>query len=179
MILDGIEFRPVALTDAPAMAAAYRRNRDHLKPWEPRRQESFFTEAGQHARLTALLAERDTGRAVPWVLAEGGAVVGALTLSNVVLGPFRSASLGYWIDAGLQGRGVATAAVQAVCEAARDEVGLHRIEASVLLTNAASQRVLEKCGFEDIGVAGRYLHIDGAWRDHRLFQRVLHDGDPG
>lgn len=45
-----------------------------------------------------------------------------------------------------------------------------------MVDNAASQRVLAKCGFEEFGLAPRYLHIDGEWRDHRLFQRVLHDG---
>lgn len=27
-------------------------------------------------------------------------------------------------------------------------------------------------------MAPRYLHIGGEWRDHRLFQRILHDDDP-
>jgi ribosomal-protein-alanine N-acetyltransferase len=27
-------------------------------------------------------------------------------------------------------------------------------------------------------MAPRYLHIDGQWRDHRMFQRILHDGPP-
>jgi ribosomal-protein-alanine N-acetyltransferase len=43
---------------------------------------------------------------------------------------------------------------------------------TISLANVASQRVLEKNGFERIGVARRYLHIAGAWRDHVLFQRV-------
>ncbi|MFF0743228.1 GNAT family N-acetyltransferase [Streptomyces sp. NPDC004111] len=178
MIRDGIELRPSTLDDAPALAAALRRNRAHMRPWEPRRPESFFTEEGQRTRQAALLAEREAGRAVPWLLVDGERVVGGLTLTNVALGPFRSAQLGYWIDAAYGGRGLATAAVRRVCELARTEVGLHRVEAATLLTNAGSQRVLEKCGFEAIGVAGRYVHIDGQWRDHRLFQRVLHDGPP-
>jgi ribosomal-protein-alanine N-acetyltransferase len=183
MIHDGIALRPSTLDDAPALAAALRRNRAHMRPWEPRRPESFFTEAGQRTRQTALLADRDAGRAAPWVLVDGERavgerVVGGITLTNVALGPFRSAQLGYWVDAEYEGRGLATAAVGRVCELARTELGLHRVEAATLLTNAGSQRVLEKCGFEDIGVAGRYVHIDGEWRDHRLFQRVLHDGPP-
>jgi ribosomal-protein-alanine N-acetyltransferase len=32
--------------------------------------------------------------------------------------------------------------------------------------------VLEKNGFERIGLARRYLKIAGEWRDHFLFQRV-------
>jgi ribosomal-protein-alanine N-acetyltransferase len=32
--------------------------------------------------------------------------------------------------------------------------------------------VLEKSGFEAIGIARGYLHIGGEWRDHMLFQRL-------
>ena len=51
-------------------------------------------------------------------------------------------------------------------------LGLHRVEAGTLVDNGASQRVLEKNGFERIGVAPSYLRIAGAWRDHILFQRL-------
>jgi ribosomal-protein-alanine N-acetyltransferase len=50
--------------------------------------------------------------------------------------------------------------------------GLHRLQAATLVDNHGSQRVLEKNGFEQIGLAPRYLHISGAWRDHILFQRT-------
>ncbi|MER7520417.1 GNAT family protein [Streptomyces sp. NPDC126499] len=108
----------------------------------------------------------------------GEVIVGSVTLSGIALGPFRSASLGYWVAEDHAGRGLATALVEEACRAAREELGLHRIEACTLLHNHASQRVLDKCGFERIGTAPRYLHIDGDWRDHHLFQRVLHDDPP-
>ncbi|PKV86004.1 GNAT family N-acetyltransferase [Streptomyces sp. TLI_146] len=165
------ELRPASPADASALAAAYVRNRDHLRPWEPHRPESFFTEAGQKERLLDAAAPR-------WLLTEGELVIGQATLSGVARGPFCSASLGYWIDGAHTGRGLATRLVEEVCRAAREELGLHRVEAGTVLANTASQRVLAKAGFTEIGVAPRYLHIDGAWRDHRLFQRILHDGPP-
>ncbi|MEU2632688.1 GNAT family protein, partial [Kitasatospora sp. NPDC007106] len=55
------------------------------------------------------------------------------------------------------------------------ELGLHRLEAGAAAANLASQRVLEKCGFERIGTARGLLFLDGAWRDHVLFQKLLHD----
>ncbi|MFI5684619.1 GNAT family N-acetyltransferase [Streptomyces sp. NPDC051636] len=172
-------FRIAAKGDAPALAAAYLENREYLAPWEPRRPENFFTVAGQQTVLDDRLRQCAEKRTVPWVLESAdGRIVGTTTLSGIVLGPFRSACLGYWIAAGHQGRGLATAAVEAVCRVARETVGLHRIEASTVLDNAGSQRVLAKCGFEHIGTAPRYLAINGTWRDHRLFQRILHDDAP-
>ncbi|WP_418957344.1 GNAT family N-acetyltransferase [Streptomyces tritici] len=165
-----ISIRPAVPSDAPALAAALVRNRESLRPFEPWRTERYYTAEGQAERLA------DGGRR--WVAADGDTLVALATLSGIVLGPFRSASLGYWVDAAYTGQGLATRLTEEVCRAAREELGLHRVEASTLLDNHASQRVLAKTGFAHIGTAPRYLHIDGEWRDHHLFQRILHDDPP-
>jgi len=175
----GVRLRPVTLTDAAALADALTRSRAYMRPWEPARPEAFYTEDGQRERLAGVLAERDAGRSMPWVLAdEQDRAVGGFNLNNIVLGPFRSSTLGYWVDVEYAGRGLATTAVRRICELARDGLGLHRVEAGTLLHNVASQRVLAKCGFEEYGMAPRCLYIDGEWRDHRMFQRILHDDPP-
>jgi ribosomal-protein-alanine N-acetyltransferase len=168
-----ITVRPADPADAPALAAALARNRAHMRPWEPRRTEDYYTAGTQAARITA------PGSRLWLAVDEPAArVVAGAALSGIALGPFRSASLGYWVDAEYTGRGLATRLVGVVCRAAREELGLHRVEAGTVLTNTASQRVLAKSGFERIGTAPRYLHIDGEWRDHHLFQRILHDDPP-
>ena len=48
-------------------------------------------------------------------------------------------------------------------------VGLHRIEVCIRPENAPSRRVVEKLGFRSEGLRPRYLHIDGAWRDHLIY----------
>ncbi|MFG3207897.1 GNAT family N-acetyltransferase [Streptomyces sp. NPDC048192] len=164
--------------DAPALCTAYAENRTHLEPWQPRRPESFYTVAGQAQRLEEQKRQYADGRLVPWLFERDGRIVGVITLSGIVMGAFCSSYLGYWVAEDQQGRGIATAAVERVCHIARDGIGLHRIEATTLPENTGSQRVLHKCGFESIGTAPRYLHIDGRWRDHRIFQRVLHDDHP-
>ncbi|MEU8702534.1 GNAT family protein [Streptomyces sp. NPDC048680] len=172
-----VRLRPVTEADAASLAASMTRSRTYMSPWEPRRPDAFYTERGQRERVAGLLAEREAGRVMPWVLAdEEDRAVGGFHLNAIALGPFRSATLGYWVDVECAGRGLATAAVRLVCELARDELRLHRVEAGTVSDNTASQRVLAKCGFEEFGFAPRYLHIDGEWRDHRLFQRILHDG---
>ncbi|MFJ4774775.1 GNAT family N-acetyltransferase [Streptomyces sp. NPDC088762] len=180
MIIDGVEMRGIALDDAAALAEGFARNRAYMAPCEPVRPEAYYTERGQRARIGGLLAERDGGRLVPYVFAETatGAIIGAINLGSIERGPLCSGGVGYWVDQAWHGKGLATAAVEEVCRVARDELGLHRVEAGTLLDNAASQRVLTKAGFEPFGVAPRYLHVNGAWRDHRLFQRLLHDSPP-
>ncbi|MFE9300202.1 GNAT family N-acetyltransferase [Streptomyces sp. NPDC006856] len=179
LLAPDIAFRPAGLSDAPAFATALTRNRAHMRRWDPVRPDAFYTVEGQTARLTTLLADRDAGRAMPWVLADADdQVIGAFTLSGIERGPFRNGRLGYWVDEGHAGRGLATAAVGAVCDAARDRLGLHRVEAATVTDNAPSQRVLAKAGFEHVGTAPCYLHINARWRDHHLYQRLLHDDPP-
>lgn len=169
----GVLLREPVTADAAALADAYRRNRARLAPWEPMRAESFFTEAGQRVELEAVLRDRDAGVAAPFVLVAGERVVGRVNLSGIVRGAFQSANLGYWIDGEFAGRGLMTAAVDAVVHVAAEGWGLHRVQAGTLLHNHASQAVLRRCGFTEIGVAERYLRIAGTWQDHRLFQRIL------
>ncbi|WEP00200.1 GNAT family protein [Streptomyces sp. FXJ1.172] len=178
MLPDGVVLRLLSPDDAEALHAAYVANWKFLAPWEPHRPDSFFTVEGQAERIAERLAEFAERRVVPWVFESDGSIVGTITLTGLVLGPFRSASMGYWVAADRQRRGLAGAAVASACRTARDIVGLHRVEASTLLDNTASQRVLARNGFEPIGMAPRYLHINGEWRDHRLFQRILHDAPP-
>ncbi len=174
-----VQLRIATLADAAGLADAFTRSWNHLQPWEPDRAESWFTPAGQHERLTSSLERYKNGQVVPWVLAEGDRIVGQMTLSDLVPGPFRNADLGYWLAADAVGRGLATRAVEAVIEISDTELKLHRIAASTLTNNAPSQRVLQRTGFVQIGFAPTYLHIAGAWQDCNLYQRILNDRAPG
>ncbi|WP_082499229.1 MULTISPECIES: GNAT family N-acetyltransferase [unclassified Rathayibacter] len=170
---DSTWLRLIAREDGPALASAYRRNRRHLAPWEPVRSTRFFESGGQTDAVSDVLFAYRAGGVLPLVLERGGEIVGRLTLSNVVHGAFDSADLGYWLDASLQGRGLMTRAVGETLRIARDELRLHRVQAGTLLHNRGSQTVLERNGFERIGIARRYLRIAGEWQDHVLFQALL------
>lgn len=167
--------RVLRQSDAAALAASYVRNRAHLSHWEPERPEEYYTEAWQANDIATRLLAYEAGEGHPLGLFAGEALVGRFNVAGIVRGPFQSAGLGYWVDSKYAGRGLASAAVQALVEAARDELGLHRIEASTLLHNTGSQRVLLKAGFQQIGMAPRYLKIAGKWQDHNLYQVLLHD----
>jgi ribosomal-protein-alanine N-acetyltransferase len=77
------------------------------------------------------------------------------------------------VDKEFNGRGIGTAAVAFAVEAARSELGLHRLQAATLPHNVASRKVLKRSGFEEIGLAPAYLKIAGSWQDHVLYQRIL------
>ena len=106
----GYDVRPVRLSDAGPLAAAYVRNREHLAPWEPTRPADFFTPAGQQQVVRGQLEGMRVGDQAAWVLTRGEQVVGRVVLSNVVRAVFCSASLGYWVDHEHVRRGLARAA---------------------------------------------------------------------
>lgn len=169
----GCGLRPLAGTDAADLARAYRDNREHLAPWEPVRDEAFYGEAGQGEQIAGKLADLAAGTEVPWVLTSEDRIIGAITLSGIVRGPFLNAHVGYWVDARFQGRGLGSAALEYALQHARDDLRLHRVQASVLPGNVASRAVLHRARFTLIGTAPSYLRIAGRWQDHLLYQRIL------
>jgi [ribosomal protein S5]-alanine N-acetyltransferase len=157
--------RPLTPEDADELAQLLVENREFLAPFDPIRDARYFTVEGQRERI-----QNEPGHA--FAIVDGERIAGVMALSNVVYAALRSANLGYWVAERHGGRGLATRAVGEIVEIAFGQLGLHRIEAGTLVDNVASQRVLEKNGFEQIGLARRYLLIAGEWRDHLLFQRT-------
>ncbi|HEX5332379.1 MAG TPA: GNAT family protein [Cellulomonas sp.] len=170
--------RRITLDDAPVIAELLRANREFLAPWEPIRPEAYFTDDGQQEVIRTALEQHEQGSTLPHIIVDdSGGVVGRITLQGITRGPFQSCSLGYWLSASHNGRGLATAAVRDMLRVAFEELGLHRVQAGTLLHNVRSQRVLERNGFVRFGVAPAYLNIAGAWQDHVLFQVLTNVAD--
>jgi ribosomal-protein-alanine N-acetyltransferase len=168
--------RPVRAGDGAALSRAYLSNREHLAPWEPTRDESFFTVASQERHAQECVSDAQAGRSIRFVIeSDDGEIRGRMNINNIVRGAFWSADLGYWIDVSRLHRGLASRAVAHVLDYSRTELRLHRMQAATLLHNMGSQRVLLGNGFERIGLAPKYLRIAGEWQDHLLFQRLLEE----
>lgn len=88
----------------------------------------------------------------------------------------RSASVGFKIASGEhRGKGVGTDAYMALLRYCFDELGLHRVEASYLCGNKASEKVHEKCGFKVEGTARQALFHCGKWHDLTLVSLLEED----
>ncbi|WP_258803828.1 GNAT family N-acetyltransferase [Pseudarthrobacter sp. NS4] len=91
--------------------------------------------------IRAIRAQYQLGTELPWVLVEedndggaehgGGRIVGTITLTGIVHGPFLSANLGHWVDRELNGRGIGSAAVRFAVGYAQQELGPQPREAGV------------------------------------------------
>lgn len=164
--------------DAPELLRYRVANRVHLAPWEPLREEAFYTlehclrsidEGCEHARLDRgyplLVFDRDETE-----------ILATFTFANVVRGAFQACLLGYGVAARAQGQGIMHEALQAGLEWAFGELGLHRVMANHLPRNQRSARLLARLGFEREGYARRYLQIAGVWEDHVLTARIRPGG---
>jgi ribosomal-protein-alanine N-acetyltransferase len=128
--------------------------------------------------ISRFRAEARAGRTMAWAMTLDGRLVGQLTVAGITLGSLRSATIGYWIDSQVAGRGLTTMAVAMACDHCFRALRLHRIEIVIRPENAASLRVVEKLGFRHEGFRPAYLHIDGAWRDHEVFALNADEAPP-
>lgn len=102
-------------------------------------------------------------------------VIGGVGLERLADVSRFSAELGYWLGGAHWGRGFASEAVAAFVEWAFASLPLERLQAFVFTPNAASRRVLEKCGFRLEGVARRSVFKEGRFLDACLYARVRGD----
>ncbi|QVQ51189.1 GNAT family N-acetyltransferase [Spiractinospora alimapuensis] len=164
--------------DAPRIAELMRRNREFFAPWDAVRDDSHYQSEGQRGIIRTGLAEYEAGQAVILgILAPSGEVVGVISVRGIVRGAFQSGVIGYWVGMEYNGRGLASTAVAEVKELAFTRLALHRLQAETMPENHASQRVLQRNGFQQYGRAPQYLKIAGKWEDHLLFQVLATDGD--
>lgn len=119
--------------------------------------------------VRSLLRQARQGTLLPFVVTYDDELVGQLTVGGVTYGSLCSAHIGYWIDRRVAGRGIMPTAVALAVDHCFRTLGLHRAEINIRPENTASLRVVEKLGLREEGLRVRYLHIAGAWRDHRSF----------
>jgi ribosomal-protein-alanine N-acetyltransferase len=171
-----VTVRPLAHGDAKAWRAARRANADWLKPWDATVPPGG---AERPATFRALVRRLDrlarSGVCMPFAIDVDGRFAGQVTVNNIVRGSAQFASVGYWLDRSFAGRGVMPLAVAMVIDHCFVTAGLHRIEVAIRPENSNSLRVVEKLGLAEYGYAPRFLHIDGDWRDHRLYAVTIEE----
>jgi len=108
-------------------------------------------------------------------LAEGGSIVGSINLSQMFLGGFQNAYLGYYVGAQYSRRGYMTEAIELMLRYAFEDLKLHRLEANIQPHNAASIGLVKRVGFVREGYSRRYLKVCGRWRDHERWAIIAED----
>ena len=163
---DGIELVDLEHAHDGAMFALIDRNREHLGQYmgwvDDVREVQDTTDTRARGR-----EDREAGKVIHLALLIDGELLG--TVGARVDKRNEVAEVGYWIDAGVQGRGVATRAVRAFVHHLFSERGMHRVQAWTVAHNERSQRVLERLGFQREGVQREADLLRGERSDRVLF----------
>lgn len=162
--------RTAEIDDASLISGYFQANREHLKPWEPTREEAFFERTGWAQRLIKLNELHRMGLAYYCLIihAETNEMLGTVSFSNLSRFPFHACNLGYSLAKDAQGNGYMRKALRMALDYMFEVQKMHRIMAGYIPHNEKSAAVLKYLGFEKEGFAKDYLLIDGQWRDHIL-----------
>lgn len=117
-----------------------------------------------------------SGKGCAWVMEDrsSGAFIGSVHF-NYFYWDWRVGGIGYEAHPNHWGRGFTTEALRAVVVFGHRFLALNRIETWTLPGNAASDRVLEKAGFQFEGIFRQKGYFKGAFHDFRMFGRVASD----
>jgi ribosomal-protein-alanine N-acetyltransferase len=167
---DDLVLRPLKISDRRAWKNLREINELWFKEWEATIPNEYEVKAASfYSIVRNLKNEAQYKRALPWVIEVQGQLAGQLTVANINYGSTRSAYIGYWIGESFAGKGYTPLAVAMAIDYCLQDLSLHRIEIAIRPENTKSIRVVEKLGMRFEGLRPKFLHINGAWRDHHIF----------
>lgn len=165
--------RPLQSSDFADWQEVRRRCAVWLAPWEAQRRpgQADVVESRRafEARCEATDRERTNGSAYRFGIFADGQFCGEINLGSIQRGAFQNVYIGYWIDQRCAGMGYMPESLVLAMRFAFEDLGLHRVQVSIIPRNGSSLRVAEKLGLRNEGIAHRYLEINGAWEDHIRF----------
>lgn len=171
LISDSLILRPTILGDCDEWIAVRRQNQSYLKPFEPTWPDDALTPEFFMRRLTRLARDWQEDRTYAFLIFHKGTnrLIGGININNVTRGAAQYASLGYWIDQDMQGKGYMREAGQEIVKFCFEKLRLSRINAACMPHNDRSKNLLLSLGFTQEGFAKRYIQINGYREDHILF----------
>ena len=177
VIRDGLELRLLEDRHVPAVFECVRRNLDHLRPWMPWATDDYTVE-GCRSWQRAALERFARNEGLHAGIFEGGRFVGTIGF-HAIDWPNRSISVGYWLDAAAQGRGVMTAACRAMVDHALVELGLNRVEIRCGVENARSRAIPQRLGFTEEGVCRQGERVGDRYIDLVVYGLLAADWNGG
>ncbi len=168
-----VEIRQFHVDDAELVFAATERNRAYLREWLPwvDRTESpaDIRQFIVHA-LAQFEANQGPNCAI-WVNGELAGSIGchAIDWNN------SNCSIGYWIDAAYQGRGIITRCCEVLIDHLFFDLQLHRVVIQCGTGNHKSCAIPKRLGFTREGVLREAEWVSGRWVDLVVWSMLVHD----
>lgn len=167
--------KTLSVDEAQLLLNYYNRNKTHFESWSPLPDKDFYSMGFQQKKLQFDEDSMQKGRALRiWIFDknDGSNIIGDISFTNIIRGPFQSCNVGYKTDVMHLRQGVMMECLKETCKYVFSELTLHRIEANIIPTNYPSIHLIKKSGFIEEGYAREYLHINGRWEDHIRFALI-------
>lgn len=146
-LMSTFTIRTLRPDDASALLAFELANRAWFERHIDPRPDAFYSLDAIHAHVAQFLLEHEQGLLHPCIIIDpDGKLIGRANLKDIDQ-QAHTAEVGYRIGQQHGGKGLATAALRHLIGLAREEWQLTSLKAYAIDGNAASVRVLERCGF--------------------------------
>jgi ribosomal-protein-serine acetyltransferase len=172
---DGVTLRALEDSDADELYAVIAANRDHLARWLP--WAAGQTHAATRAFVRRTRGQRAAGNGLHTAILDAERIVGVIGVHGIDRHR-RTTTLGYWLAADAQGRGLMTRAAGAYVDHAFTTWGLHRVEIRAATGNHRSRAVAQRLGFAQEGIRRGAERVGGRWVDHVVYARLNVPGGP-
>ena len=165
-IADDAWLRVLAIDDARELHALIERERERLAAWMPWAAAQDFE--GTAAFIERTRGQLEANQGFQAALIRDGRIAGtvgfhALDWTN------RATSIGYWLSAEAEGRGLMTAAVRALVDHAFGAWRLNRVTIEAAVGNARSRAIPERLGFRQEGILRQSELVGGRYLDGVLY----------
>jgi RimJ/RimL family protein N-acetyltransferase len=165
--IPGFTVRPIALDDALAWAA-------YICLADVKRHTSITAESVEDVRRDiekSLAGERAAPCRFVIQSLQTRQLVGTVGFHSISE-LHGTAEVSYDVTPSHWGKGIATAACKAATLWGFEVRGWHRVQGTTVLANIASQRVLERCGFQREGLLRNFRMVRGQPTDYWLYSAI-------
>ena len=174
---DDLELRLLARHHADELFALFDANREHLAPWlpwVPLTKTADDTRAFIDRSLSETASNGCFNLGIWW----RGEIAGCVGM-HLVDWPNRRTTIGYWLGARFQGKGIMTRCCRAVVDHGFREMGLHRIGLKAAVDNPKSCAIAERLGMKLEGVERDGEKVGDRHHDMAVYAILAHEWNAG
>jgi ribosomal-protein-serine acetyltransferase len=162
-VAPGVGLRQFDARDAEELFERVEANREYLREWLP---WVDLTQSAEDIRRFILRAQKQfaANQGPQVAIRLNGRIVGSVGCHPIDW-PNRHCSIGYWLEAARQGRGLMTQCCASFLDYLFDDLGLHRVTIQCGTGNTRSCAIPQRLGFTREGALRQAEWVNDRWVD--------------
>ncbi|MBO8163318.1 MAG: GNAT family N-acetyltransferase [Brevibacillus sp.] len=166
--------RMLQMEDAAPLFALVDANRLHLRQWMPWVDHTKSV-ADTESFISSAVAQHEQNQGLTYGIRYQGRLVGIISVHGIDW-TNRNTTIGYWLSADVQGKGLMTLAVTAYLDhLVFGEWGLNRAQINAAVENKRSRAIPERLGFQLEGILRQAQCLHDCYVDLAVYGMVAAD----